>query len=361
MSGFPSPDALLVGGTTLPPGLTLSIDGTISGTTTAAGTWTFEVGAANGYSFTSNEFTLTVRPGAPAILGGSAPMTTKSGSPYPNHVTARATDSFGNPVAGLPINFSLPASNPTGVFQAGGGNWINVVTDAGGTADAGVVVAGPYEGSYDVAIAGAGLGTTVTLTATQGPPVFVEQTLPAAGVQEPYSHKVAITGHPTVRLAAGSLPPGLAVAADGTLSGTPTAVGSYSFTLQAKNAEGKGKGRVRLTVLAAPKVGVEDYTQTEGSGSNLGTGVVLTLSRPSAFTVTVTYRTKDGTATAGSDYLAATGTVTFSPGETRSLAPITVVGDDAPEANETVVVRLSSPQNATIGRGSGTLTIADDD
>jgi chitinase len=99
----------------------------------------------------------------------------------------------------------------------------------------------------------------------------------------------------------------------------------------------------------------------EGNDGAYGGGIILHLSRASAHTVTVAYRTKNGTATAGSDYYAASGTVTFSPGLTDALGPIAVIGDFVPEPDETVIVRLSSPQNATIGRGIGTLTILNDD
>lgn len=77
--------------------------------------------------------------------------------------------------------------------------------------------------------------------------------------------------------------------------------------------------------------------------------------------VTVNWATANGTATAGQDYVAASGTLTFASGETQKTISITVNGDTTPEANETFRVLLSSPINATIADGDGLGTITDDD
>ncbi|MEZ5140179.1 MAG: Calx-beta domain-containing protein [Acidimicrobiales bacterium] len=70
-----------------------------------------------------------------------------------------------------------------------------------------------------------------------------------------------------------------------------------------------------------------------------------------------------GSATPGSDYVAATGTVTFQPGETAKTISIKVAGDKAIEGDELVLVSFGSPKNATIGGffGLGFGTIVDDD
>jgi hypothetical protein len=82
---------------------------------------------------------------------------------------------------------------------------------------------------------------------------------------------------------------------------------------------------------------------------------------PSGRTITVAYRTVDGTATAGQDHLAASGTLTFAPGQTRRTVTVTVLGDDEHEGPETFNVTLSSPTNATLARAVATITIVDDD
>ena len=79
--------------------------------------------------------------------------------------------------------------------------------------------------------------------------------------------------------------------------------------------------------------------------------------------VTVAYKTSNGTATAGSDYTAASGTLTFGPGEASKSFTVPVTGDAAHEGNETFQVALSVPGGgASLGTpAAATVTIADDD
>ena len=82
------------------------------------------------------------------------------------------------------------------------------------------------------------------------------------------------------------------------------------------------------------------------------------LSNPSTETVTVSYATADGTATAGSDYQATSGVVTFLPLEDSKAVPITIYGDaNNNEGRETFFVNLSNPINAPIGNAQGVVTI----
>jgi hypothetical protein len=79
--------------------------------------------------------------------------------------------------------------------------------------------------------------------------------------------------------------------------------------------------------------------------------------------VTVHYQTSDGTASAGSDYEAASGTLTFGPGESGKSFTVPVTSDSAPEGDETFQVALSNAAGgASIGSpAGGTVTISDDD
>ncbi len=87
----------------------------------------------------------------------------------------------------------------------------------------------------------------------------------------------------------------------------------------------------------------------------------VTLLAASGQTVTVVFTTADGTAIAGADYDSTTGTLTFNPGETQKSITVQVRGDTLGEPNETFLVQLQSPVNATITVGQGTGTIADDE
>jgi Calx-beta domain len=77
--------------------------------------------------------------------------------------------------------------------------------------------------------------------------------------------------------------------------------------------------------------------------------------------VTVHYDTADRDATAGSDYTAASGDVVIPAGHTSATFTVAVIGDRLPEPNETFVVNLSGPTNASIADGQGVGTIADDE
>ena len=74
------------------------------------------------------------------------------------------------------------------------------------------------------------------------------------------------------------------------------------------------------------------------------------------------WATVDGSATAGSDYTAASGTVTFSAGTTTQPIAIAVAGDLLDEDDEHFYVSLSSASGATIAVGGpGLGMIVDDD
>ncbi|BAF99921.1 Calx-beta domain-containing protein [Microcystis aeruginosa] len=87
----------------------------------------------------------------------------------------------------------------------------------------------------------------------------------------------------------------------------------------------------------------------------------VTLSTTSTQTITVNYATADDTATAGSDYTATTGTLTFTPGQTSQDIIISVNGDTAIEPDETFLINLSNPSNALITDNQGLGTITNDD
>jgi hypothetical protein len=77
--------------------------------------------------------------------------------------------------------------------------------------------------------------------------------------------------------------------------------------------------------------------------------------------VTVNYATANATATAGTDYTATTGTLTFDPGETSKPIVVKVLGETTIEADETFTLTLSGATGATISRAQGMATIRNDD
>ena len=87
----------------------------------------------------------------------------------------------------------------------------------------------------------------------------------------------------------------------------------------------------------------------------------VTLSPVSGQAVTVNYATANGTATAGSDYTAASGTLTFAAGETAKTVTVLVTGETVVELNETLTLTLTAPTAATLGDDAAVGTITNDD
>ena len=107
-----------------------------------------------------------------------------------------------------------------------------------------------------------------------------------------------------------------------------------------------------------PQLTVSSGEDDEDAGSYTFT---VTLNPASLQTVTVDYATSDGTATAGSDYTAASGSLTFAPGDTSKNVSVAIADDDVDEADETITLTLSDVVNASIPLPTGTFTIRDDD
>src|SRR5205823_14539876 len=100
---------------------------------------------------------------------------------------------------------------------------------------------------------------------------------------------------------------------------------------------------------------------TEGDSGTTNATFTVSLSAASPQNVTVAYATADGTATAGSDYTATSGTLTFTPGQTSKTVAVAVKGDTVDENDETFSVRLSAPADATVGPSTAAATTRDDD
>ena len=95
---------------------------------------------------------------------------------------------------------------------------------------------------------------------------------------------------------------------------------------------------------ATQHVLVEDVDVSERIAGPVATFKVR-LFCPRSQTVTVNYATANGTATAGADYIATSGTLTFAPGQTEKTVSVTLVRDSVPEAAETFYFNLSSPSS----------------
>ncbi len=110
-----------------------------------------------------------------------------------------------------------------------------------------------------------------------------------------------------------------------------------------------------------PLIGIDNVELTEGNAGTKPFVFTVGLSEASASPVTVDFSTRDGSALAGSDYVATSGTLTFAPGELTKTITVLVNGDTTPEPIEVFFVDLGNAVGATIGDGEGLGRIFNDD
>ena len=147
----------------------------------------------------------------------------------------------------------------------------------------------------------------------------------------------------------------------------------YHFQVRAVNGAVGGEGRhagagpasdaVRATVgELGPEISVADARANEGAGASVAFQVSLDRAFTSSeHSVTVDYATSDGSAKAGEDYTATSGTLTFAAGEKTKTVNVPVLDDAVDEGEETFTFRLSNATGGRIGDGEATGTIANDD
>ena len=144
----------------------------------------------------------------------------------------------------------------------------------------------------------------------------------------------------------------------------PMTPGTYNIRFYANGGYTKLTIGPTITIAAPqPTLTINDVSTTEGNGGTANVTFTVTVSPVnSSQSVTVNYATANGTATtAGSDYSAVSGTLTFAPSVATQTITVPVFGDAADEPNETFVVNLSNATNAVIGDAQGVGTITNDD
>jgi hypothetical protein len=119
--------------------------------------------------------------------------------------------------------------------------------------------------------------------------------------------------------------------------------------------------RLNFIVNDLPIITIANASVTEGDGGIRTLTFTVALTRDSLQPVSVHYGTADGTAKAGEDYEAASGTLVFAPGETTKTVTIIITGDKKKEDKESFFVELSQADNAVLLDGLGVGTIFDDD
>jgi hypothetical protein len=124
------------------------------------------------------------------------------------------------------------------------------------------------------------------------------------------------------------------------------------------------RARAQATIVdndPPPSLSISDFSIQEGNAGTTNANLTLSLSKPSGKSISLQYTTANGSAVAGSDYIAANGSLTFAPGETQKVASIQVIGDTIFESSETFVVNISNALNVTVSDAQVEVTIVNDE
>jgi hypothetical protein len=201
---------------------------------------------------------------------------------------------------------------------------------------------------------------TVSLSAPSEKAISVQYTL-EPGTAAPTADYSNIVGTVDFPIGTVSRTVNVSIVQDNVFESDETFFVNLSNPTNATIADGQGQGTI-TNDDPQPTITIGPSFRTEGAQGTSGNSVFeVKLSNPSYQTITVAYATANVTATAGVDYVATSGTVTFNPGETTKSLNVVVNGDNTDEVHETYVLNLSSPTNATIATAQGVGTILDDD
>jgi uncharacterized protein YhjY with autotransporter beta-barrel domain len=225
----------------LPPGLSAGSNGAITGLPSTVGNYTFSVTATDSAGNTgTGSYVLSVGPGAVLTIGPASLPAATNGTAYTATITATGGTGSGYTYAltsgSLPTNFAMTSAGvitgtPTAVQS---GTFTVTATDVAGNTGT---------RTYTLAV---GPGAVLTV----GP-----ASLPAATNGTAYTATITATGGTgsgyTYAVTSGSLPTGLALASDGALSGTPSAVQSRTFGVTATDSDGN-TGTRSYTLAVSP-------------------------------------------------------------------------------------------------------------
>ena len=208
----------------------------------------------------------------------------------------------------------------------------------------------------NVTVTGAGT-TTITVAPTS---------LPGGTVNSAYSQTISASGgtSPYTFSYTGTLPTGLSFSSSGVLSGTPTSAGTYTFTVTATDsASHSGSQAYNVTIAAAATcVGVSFATGNASANEGSNLSFTVTKSGTTSNTCTVNYATANGTAVAGTNYTATSGTLSFASGATSQVVTVATIYDYVVTGALTIKLNLSSPSGSatiTTAQGAGTINNID--
>jgi hypothetical protein len=343
----------LANGTTVPGGLTLNSNCSITGTPSASASGSFQVtltDSASPQASLTQTYSLTVNPsgsnkniGVPENVGGATATTlalTMNCNPSCTSVSI-ATSSTGT---GATSSGSLILTR--GTMSVSGGVVTYLPSQLGTSYGAS---AGPYADTayYSVTDSnGTSTWSTINIYIQPATLSVSPSTLPVGSVGAAYSQEIAATGgygSNTCALTIGTLPSGLSFTGC-TIAGTPSATGTANITVTVTDGSSPAATKAQAYTLtinpAAPVAGAVSATTNENTGGASASAITLNLSGGAAASVAIDTQATNGTATAsgtGITYLPNAG---FNGTDTFTYTATNVTGTSAPA---TVTVTVSAP------------------
>jgi CSLREA domain-containing protein len=340
--------------------------GTITGAPATDQRGISRVGAVDIGAFESRGFTIAATNGTPQ----SATITTTFGAP----LEATVSNAFGEPVAGGVLTFTAPASGPSGTFT-GNVTTANFTIGASGMASP-TFTANTLAGSYTVTATANGITSAASFSLTNTKAnTFTSVTSSSnpsdLGQSVTFTATVTSVATPagTVQFKIDGVNAGGPVTLDAngvaTFVTASLTVGNHSIVADYSGNANFNPSTNSLpgsqVVRPSPSLSINDVSTTEGDSGTKTLTFTVTLSAASNQTVTVDFATANGTALSPSDYQSASGTLTFTTGQTTKTIGVSIKGDVSFEPDENFTVNLTNPANAVISKNQGTGKILNDD
>lgn len=251
-------------GGALPPGVTLRSDGVLLGTPTAGGTFTFAVHVVDSStpqkSIISGNFILTVQ--SALTFPAQTLNTGIVGTPYGGAITASGGTA--------PYSFAVTSgTTPAGITLLSNSQFTGTPTTPLGTSSFTVTVtdssvpAQTASQTFSIQVVNPLTISTTTLPAGQVGLAYTTTTIGTTGGVAPVTSVVG----------AGTFPPGLTLASNGTISGTPTSAGTFSFTVSATDSS-----------VAIPQSALQNFTVTIAPAAIGPAATINFVTQPSATT-----------------------------------------------------------------------------
>lgn len=201
---------------------------------------------------------------------------------------------------------------------------------------------------------------TVALSAASGQDITVDWAT-SNGTASSVQDYTALSG--SLSFLAGTVTRTISIPIKGDVVDEPSEAFNVDLSnpVRASLSDAHGLGTIINDDSTLPGLNIDDASVTEGDAGSATLTLTVTLDAVSAQQVKVNYLTSAGSATAGSDYQAASGTLTFDAGQTSKAVNVTIDADTLHEPDETLFVTLSAAVNAYIADGLGVGTVNDDD